>query len=425
MNSPEPSQPTPPVAERVRSVDALRGFDMFWILGAGMIVKALEKMGGNVELNPKSLDDSFLAALVRTLSTQLQHVQWEGVRFYDFIFPLFLFIVGVSLVFSLDRTLALSVEKGRAKAVVQIVKRSVLLYLLGIFYTGGLSHRWPDVTLGGVLHRIAACYLFAALIYVWCAKRLRVIAGIAAALLVGYWALLTFVPFPDLKLEKSSVEEVAKRIGSDSPAAIAAAVPERVRGVYEEDRNLANYLDFRFLPGKKMSLYYINEGLLSTLPSIAICLFGIFAGRLLKGGADPRRKVALLFAAGAAGILLGSLWSLQFPLIKRIWTSSFILVASGYSAMMLGLFYYIVDVRKWSRWCEPFVWIGMNPITLYLSTRVINYTKTAEMFVGGDVEAFLDAQVQGLGSLVVATFGLGLVFLLAWFLHRRKIFLRV
>ncbi len=404
---PSPEIAAPP-AERLRSVDALRGFDMFWILGAGIFVKALDKMSDN--------------SPTRLLAEQLQHVQWEGVRFYDLIFPLFLFIVGVSLVFSLDRTLA---RAGRAKAVVQIVRRSVLLFLLGVLYSGGLSDRWPDVTLGGVLQRIAACYLFAALIYVWYASRLKVIAGIAAALLVGYWALLSFVPFPDLRLEKGSVEEVAQRIGSHDPAVIAAAVPGRVQGLYEEHRNLANYLDFRFLPGKKMSLYYINEGLLSTLPSIALCLFGIFAGRLLKGGTDPRRKVALLFAAGAAGIVLGCLWSLQFPLIKRIWTSSFVLVSGGYSAAMLGLFYYVVDVRKWNRWCEPFVWIGMNSITLYLSARFINYTGSAEKFVGGDVKAFLDSQVQGLGSLGIAVSGLGLVFLLAWFLHRRRIFLRV
>ena len=420
-----PSPAPPPAAERVRSVDALRGFDMFWILGAGIVVNALDAMGRKAAVpEPASVEPalSFWARVVNSLSAQLQHVQWEGVRFYDFIFPLFLFIVGVSLVFSLDRTLA---RDGRAKAVLHIVRRSVLLYVFGVLYTGGLTHRWPDVTLGGVLHRIAACYLCAALIYVWCARRMKVIAGIAAALLAGYWALLTFVPFPDLKLEKASVEEIAQRIGSHDPASIAAAVPARVRGLYEEDRNLANYLDYRFLPGKKMATYFINEGLLSTLPSIAICLFGIFAGRLLKSDAGERRKVALLFAAGAAGIALGWLWSLQFPLIKRIWTSSFILVASGYSAMMLGLFYYIVDVRKWSRWCEPFVWIGVNPITLYLLSRVISYTQIARMFVGGDVEAFFDALSPGLGGLVVAMVAVGFVFLLAWFLHRRKIFLRV
>lgn len=403
-----PAQTTPAVSERIRSVDALRGFDMFWILGAGTLVKALEKMSDN--------------AVTRFLSAQLTHVLWDGFVFYDLIFPLFLFLVGVSTVFSLDKALA---SGARGPAINRILWRSVLLYAFGLLYSGGLSRPWPEISLGGVLQRIAACYLAAALIYVWCASRLKAIAGIAAALLVGYWALVTFVPFPDLRLEKANVEQVAKRIGSSDPAAIAAAVPERVRGVYEEGRNLTNYVDFRFLPGKKMSLYYINEGLLSTLPAIAICLFGIFAGRLLKSDAGEQRKVGLLLAAGVASVLLGWLWNVQFPVIKRIWTSSFILVASGYSAMLLALFYYIVDVRKWDRWCEPFVWIGMNPITLYLSTRVIKYTDTAELLVGGGVKAWFDARVQGLGGLVVALTALGFVFLLAWFLHRRRIFLRV
>ena len=404
-----PAQTPPAVTERIRSVDALRGFDMFWILGAGTLVQAVAKMGEN--------------GVATFLTTQLRHVQWSGLVFYDLIFPLFLFLVGVSIVFSLDKALA---SGSRGPAIKRIVWRSVLLFLFGVLYTGGLSHKWPDISLGGVLHRIAACYLFAALIYVWCASRLKTIAGIAAALLVGYWALLTFVPFPGLKLEKANVEAIAKRIGSNDPAAIAAAVPERAHGVYEEGRNLCNYLDFRFLPGKKMSHgFYINEGLLSTLPAIAICLFGIFAGKLLQSGTDGRRKVVLLLAAGAAGVLLGWLWSFQFPIVKRIWTSSFILMASGYSAMALAFFYYIVDVRKWDRWCEPFVWIGMNPIALYLSTRVIKYSDTAEMLVGGDVKAWFDSLAQGLGGLVAALTSLGLVFLLAWFLHRRRIFLRV
>lgn len=399
---------TAPHTTRVRSVDALRGFDMFWILGAGTIVKGFEKMG----VNP----------FTHFLFTQLTHVQWAGLVFYDLIFPLFLFLIGVSIVFSLDKALA---SGSRGPAIRRIVWRSVLLFLFGVFYSGGLSHRWPDIGFGGVLQRIAACYLAAALIYVWCAPRLRTIAAIAAVLLAGYWALLTFVPFPDLKLEKANVEQVAKQIGSNDPAAIAAAVSQRARGVYEEGRNLTNYFDFRFLPGKKAQLYYINEGLLSTLPSIVICLFGIFAGRLLKSDVDDRRKVLMLLAAGVASVLLGWLWSFQFPIIKRIWTSSFILVASGYSALMLALFYYIVDVRKWDRWCEPFVWIGMNPITLYLSTKVISYSQVAEMFVGGDVKVWVDSLAQGLGTLVIALTSLGLVFLLAWFLHRQRIFLRV
>lgn len=393
---------------RIRSVDALRGFDMFWILGAGTIVKALETMSDN--------------AVTRLLTRQLTHVQWEGMVFYDLIFPLFLFLVGVSLVFSLDKALA---SGGRTAAVKRVVWRSILLYLLGIFSTGGLSKPWPDIALGGVLHRIAACYLCAALIYVWFGSRPGAIAGIGAALLVGYWALMTFVPFPDLRLEKPIVEEIAQRIGSSDPAAIARAVPGRVSGVYEEGRNLCNYLDFRFLPGRKMTVYYINEGLLSTLPAIVLCLFGIGAGRVLARGGDGRRTVGILLGAGAAAVLLGWLWGHQFPIIKRIWTSSFILVAGGCSAALLAAFFYVIDVRKWDRWCEPFVWIGMNPITLYLSRSVINYRGVAESLVGGDVKASFDGLVPGLGGLVIALTSVGLVLLLAWFLHRRRIFLRV
>ena len=166
MNTPAQTsaESLPAAAGRIRSVDALRGFDMFWILGAVPLVKALDKMSGN--------------AFTRFLTAQLTHVQWAGVVFYDFIFPLFLFIIGVSLVFSLDRAL---VRDGRAKVAGHIVRRSVLLFLFGVFYSGGLSHRWPDVAMGGVLQRIAACYLAASLLYVWCSSRLKVIAGIATS----------------------------------------------------------------------------------------------------------------------------------------------------------------------------------------------------------------------------------------------------
>jgi len=395
-------------AGRIRSVDALRGFDMLWILGAGPIVKALGKMSDN--------------PATRFLSQQLTHVRWEGFVFYDLIFPLFLFLVGVSIVFSLDRQLA---SGGRAAAMKRIVWRSLLLYLLGVFHSGGISQRWPDIALGGVLHRIAACYLASAILYVWFGSRPRMIAAVAAGLLLGYWVLMTFVPFPDLKLEKPVVEEIAARIGTSDPAAIARAVPGRVSGAYEEGRNLCNYLDFRFLPGRKMSVYYINEGLLSTLPAIALCLFGIGAGRLLAGDASPGRKIGILFAAAAAMALVGWLWGHQFPIVKRIWTSSFILVAGGCSAALLAAFYGVIDVLKRDRWCEPFVWIGMNPITLYLSGTVVNYQAVAERLAGGDAKAFCDGLAPGLGGLVVALVGLGLVVLLAWFLHAKRIFLRV
>ncbi|MCP5538571.1 MAG: DUF5009 domain-containing protein [Akkermansiaceae bacterium] len=398
-----------PPAGRLLSVDALRGFDMFWIVGAGTLVKALEQMKGNPVTN-------FLA-------TQLSHAQWTGFRFYDLIFPLFLFLVGVSIVFSLDKALA---GGGRGAVLARVFRRAILLFVLGILYYGGLSKPWPDVQLGGVLHRIAACYLFAALVYTWI-RGTRGLLIVAAVLLAGYGALLAFVPFPDLKLEKDVVEAVAARAVSDSPFAIAAATEGRVSGLYEEGRNLTNFLDFLLLPGKKAQRYYINEGLLSTLPAIALSLFGILAGRLLKDEETaPVRKCLILLGAGGGALLLGLLWSLQFPVIKRIWTSSFILVAGGLSAWMLALFYYLVEVRRWRRWCRPFVWIGGNALTVYMVSRIVSFREIAAWFTGGDIGAFLDRHVaQGFGAVVTAAVALLLVFLFARFLHRRGIFIRV
>src|SRR5579884_752229 len=147
--------PVPAAAEataghtRLRSIDALRGFDMFWIIGATTLVQALEHMSDN--------------SLTRLLVTQLKHVRWEGLHAYDLIFPLFLFLVGVSIVLSLDKNLA---QVGKRQVLFRILRRSVLLYLLGIFYYGGVSHPWPDIQLGGVLQRIALCYFAAALLYI-------------------------------------------------------------------------------------------------------------------------------------------------------------------------------------------------------------------------------------------------------------------
>ncbi len=413
----------PPPAVRLVSVDALRGFDMFWIIGAGAVVHAVDKLS----VNPAT----------RFLSTQLQHVAWSGFRFYDLIFPLFLFIVGVSMVFSLDHAIA---ERGRGRAILRVLRRSVLLYALGVFYSGGLSQLWPDVALAGVLQRIAACYFFAAMIYCVVPSAWG-ISVVCASLLLGYWALLAWVPFPDLKLEPETVERIAARIGSASAeitpaeitpaeiaaAEIAAAVPGRVRGVYEEGRNLTNYVDFRYLPGRKTQTYYINEGLLSTLPAIALPLFGALAGLLLKNErVPPSRKVAWLLAVGAAGVTVAIFWAPHFPLIKRIWTSSFVLLTAGLSATCLALFYYVIDVRRRRVWCQPFVWIGSNAITLYLAAQIVNFQAVAARLAGGDVKQFLDAHIAaGAGSVCLALVGLTLMILFARFLYQRRIFLRV
>lgn len=394
---------------RLMSLDALRGFDMFWIVGATGISGAL------LEMAPSPLT-TFVA-------TQLEHVQWQGFHFYDFIFPLFLFIVGVSIALSLGRYTGGADRKG---VVGRILRRSILLYLLGVFYHGGLSEKWPAIQFSGVLQRIAACYLAASLLFLYC--RVRTLVVVAIALLVGYWGAVTFIPFPDLKLDPPTVDRLAAQAGSQSPSAIAALVPQRVSGVYDEGRNLTNYLDFRFLPGRKpIGRYYINEGLLSTFPAISISLAGIFAALLLRSRTlDERRKTGWLFAAGVMAVAVALLWSLQFPLIKRMWSSSFCLLTIGCGAMVFAVFYLVIDVWQMRRWCQPFVWIGSNAITIYLASSLFHFGRIADRLVGGDVKAFLNAHVaKGFGSLVSALVGLALVVWLMRFLYQRKIFLRV
>jgi predicted acyltransferase len=399
-----------PASGRLVSLDALRGFDMFWILGADALVQALGEVNGS--------------PVARFLASQLEHRAWEGFTFYDLIFPLFVFISGTSLVYSLSRQIA---EKGRAATARRVLLRGALLFVIGIFYSGGFTNPWPDMRLLGVLQRIALAYTGAGLLFCW--LKPRALAGVAAALLVTYWALLTLVPIRDLQLEKNAL---AARLGQAAPTqadvrAAFAATTTHVTGRFAPGLNLTNHLDFAYLPGRKYDTYYDPEGLLSTLPAIVTCLLGVFAGLWLqRSDRDGRQKLRGLLLAGATAVALGWLWHLQFPVIKKLWTSSYVLVAGGYSALLLAAFYYAVDLRQWRRWCVPFLWIGMNPITLYLASNVIKFRVQAQRFVGGDIKAWLDAHVgAGAGQGMIAVVGLLLMFILARFLHERRIFLRV
>jgi predicted acyltransferase len=418
------------VPARLMSLDALRGFDMFWILGADALVRALDRMGDN--------------PITKFLSTQLSHVEWAGFHFYDLIFPLFVFIAGVSSVWSLTKE---TEKHGRAGAARRVIRRGLLLVAIGIFYSGGFSAQWPNIRLLGVLQRIGLAYLFAGLIFL--AFKPRAMAGICLGLLAGYWALLNFVPIRNIQLETTALAQRASQAGNaetallfkegenpssvkSSPAWSAAEkmfaeTTERVTGKFDKGFNLSNHLDFQLLPGKKYDHYWDPEGMLSTLPAIATCLLGLLAGLLLRhADFGDRQKLTYLVAFGASGVLLGFLWGTEFPVVKKIWTSSFVLVAGGFSAMLLAAFYLVVDVWKHQKWCQPFVWIGMNSITVYLANNIIGFRRLAERFVGGDVKALLDAHVaKGIGDLVLTLAGLSLGVLLCWFLHRKRIFLRL
>ena len=380
--------PLPP-QDRVVSLDVLRGFDMFWILGAEELFSAIRKTNE--------------ASFVQKFCDQLEHVEWAGYHFLDLIFPTFVFIAGASLVFSLSKAIGAS---GQGAAVRRILFRGVTLYLLGLLYYGGAANVWPKIRLVGVLQRIAICYTVAGLLFIY--LKPRTLAIIAVSILLLYWGLMALVP-----------------------------VPGGGRGNYAEFKNLANYVDSVALPGRRWDKGdHDPEGLLSTLPAIATCLLGVFAGLLLRNGnVAPWKKSAILILAGAASVALGMAWGgmlpsnphlsflipLKFPVIKKIWTSSYVLVAGGYSAAALGAFYLVIDIWKIRFWTKPFLWIGMNAITLYMLHALFDFEKLAGRFVGGNVGHWLGRY----GAVAKSGLAMVLVLMLGRFLYRRSIFLRI
>jgi len=400
-----------PDSQRLMSLDALRGFDMFWILGADSFVYALHEMSRN--------------PVTAFLATQLDHAEWAGFHFYDLIFPLFVFMMGVSTVFSLTKIIE---REGRGAAVKRVLKRGILLFIIGLIYSGGFTNPWPDMRLMGVLNRIAICYTFGGLLFIF--LRTRMLVAVAAALLLGYWALLALVPFPDVRPTPGGDAVITKEAGFKNNAQLNMDSTNLIRGSYLQGVTLPNYVDQKYLPGRKYDGTYDPEGILSTLPAIVTGLLGIFAGLLIRNKSVPDgQKVLWLLGTGAASVALGFWWGTEFPVIKKIWTSSYVLVAGGYSAMLLGAFYWIVDIRKWRTWCQPFVWIGMNPLTIYLASNFmggLGFEKLARRLAGGPVKSFLDTHVAaGFGDLVIAATAVALFIWFAHFLYRRKIFLRL
>ena len=366
---------------------------MFWIIGADGAAKALAEMLSGMGTIPSTAGN--------VIAGQFEHAEWEGLRFYDLIFPLFIFVTGVAIVFSLTRLVE---QESKSTAHWRVLRRSLLLFALGLVYEGvskswpesAVSESWPDIRLLGVLNRIALCYLFTSLLFL----NLRLPGLIVAfvAILAGYWALMTFVPVPGIGV-----------------------------GSYAKDANLANWLDAQYLPGRKWNGAWDPEGLLSTLPAIGTCLLGVFAGLLLKEPSlHPHQKTLWLIGAGAAIIALGVLWGLQFPIVKNIWTSSYVLVCGGLSALLLGVFHQVIDAWGRRSWATTFIWIGASAITLYLINGIVGFQPLATQLVGGDVGSFVDSHLTpGAGSLLAHAVGLLLAVSLAGFLYRRKIFLCV
>ncbi len=407
-----------PATPRLMSIDALRGFDMFWIIGAEGMVQAWLKYSNVRAGHPANDESSWQMILYR----QLQHVTWGGFRFYDLIFPLFLFIIGVMIPFSMNKIKAAG--EGTGAMLWRITRRVILILALGLIYNNFLSFNFPDIRYAGVLQRLGICYGLAALAYLF--LKVRGVAILTVVLLVGYYFLLLLVPAPGI------------------PA-----------GDITKQNSLAGYVDRvvlkEALGGKLYYGFGDNEGVLSTIPAVATALIGVLAGCWLLRPSSNLQKFLGLVWSGLILLAIGGVWSGfftdmnnlhdrlgLFPVNKILWTSTYVLWAGGWSLLLLALFFGIIDCLGWRAWSWPFVFIGANAITIYLLDHFLNFDPLAKRFFGGVARVTSDwihpllqddptqRALHGLlSAAILLTGALFLKWLLTWFLYKRKIFIRV
>ena len=334
----------------------------------------------------------------------LRHAPWHGWTPTDLIFPFFLFIVGVSMTFSLGRQL--ETGESRSSLLLRSARRAVIIILLGL-----LLHGFPNyldlstLRLPGVLQRIGLAYLLAAPIVLWLGARGRVV--VVAALLFGYWALEMLVP-----------------------------VPGGLPGVLEPGQDLGAWIDRQVFGTAHLWVWsqtWDPEGLLSTLPAVATLLLGVFTGEWLRGPRDRMDKTVGLFVAGAIGIVVGLAWHPLFPINKNLWTSSYVVFTAGVACQVLAFCYWIIDINGRRRWATPFVIFGTNAIAAFflssLCARLLTLGKTGDppVAIKTRVHAFL---FESWLSPVNASLAFAIAYTLFWLgvmavLYRRRIFIKV
>lgn len=360
--------------DRLLSLDALRGFDMFWIIGGSGLLRALAHVIG-------------WAPLIATVEHQTEHAGWEGFRAYDLIFPLFVFMSGVTLPLTLTRRL----EQGESRWVLfgRLVRRLLLLVFLGLS-VGLFKMDWQNLRPFSVLGLIGFAYFWAGLVVLF--RDARGQFAWAVGILAGYYLALMYLPIPGIGA------------GQITPGGV-----------------LGGYIDRNLWPGKLYQGVFDPEGFLNTFPAGALALFGAVAGHvLLCRERAPSAKAFLLASWGLAFLALGYTWGVWLPIIKAIWSSSYILVAGGWSLLLLALFYLVIDVWGFRRLAFVFVPIGMNAILIYVAQSYVPFGEIANRIFGG-----LSNQVGAPWKPVVLAAGVLLVeWGLLYFLYRKKIFLR-
>ncbi|MGC4016661.1 MAG: DUF5009 domain-containing protein [Luteolibacter sp.] len=368
-----PADTKPP---RLLSLDALRGFDMLWIIGAETIVHAAAKWRGTPWLE--------------TWATQLSHVRWDGLRAYDLIFPMFMFLSGVAIPFSFESRLARGDSKARLATKIAI--RILVLVVLGMIYNGLLSAQSGPPRLLSVLGQIGLAWGAAATINLVIRGPKGRLACIAAIL--GIVAVLQLlVPVPD--------------IGAGQLTRTGA---------------INTWLDRLLVPGRLNGKTFDPEGLLCIFSATTLTLSGSVLGSFLrKPDACTWRTAGITFLTGAAVTGAGWLcWHAGYPPIKALWTPTFDLLAIGIALMVFALFFAVIDVAKFQRWTLPLRVIGMNALTIYLLARFFDFDAPASLLFGRLANSCGNA-----APVILASGVLLIEWLVLYFLYRRKIFLRV
>ena len=351
----------------------------------------------------------------------MNHAEWNGLTPTDLVFPTFVFVVGASIVFAFHAR----IKRGatRAQLAWHTVQRAAILFLLGVFNNGFPFFHLDHLRIYGVLQRIAICYLVVGLFYIWDQRVWTKVAGVVAAL-VGYWILLRWVPVP------------------------GAGMPGRDIPFMDMRMNLVSWLDRLLMPhhlylewsGPDPHNLRDPEGLLSNLPAFGTTLLGVLTGLWLRGQ-RAAKTTAMGLAAGAVTCLaLGYLWSLEFPLNKNMWTSSYVLVAAGYSLTVLTLSYLAMDVWSWGRGQSkglvyPWLVLGSNAITVYMFSEIvpgllerIHFTadgRQTNPLAWISEHVFAQLPTPGLAAFAYSVFTLAYCFIPAWILYRKKIFVKV
>ena len=363
-----PATRTEPAAgwQRLVSLDAFRGWTMFWIVGGAALV------GGLQALNPNPV--------INGLVYELNHTDWQGLRFYDLIWPSFMLMTGMSLPFSYAKR---SLTQTHSQIFMRVLRRFAVLFLLGSLRESIHFNHPYLIELSSALQPIAVAYLAAFLLV---RKSWKFQASVGAGILVFYALLLAFVPAPGV------------------PA-----------GSYDRNANLVLWTDLVTL-GRVLPEHWGT--VICTLPTISTTILGMLLGELLMTNRSAASKMKIISLVGLSGVAIGWCLNPVIPIVMKIWTTSYGLASAGFACLMFLVFYWLIDVRGYRRLAFPFLVIGMNAVAIYMSESIIPWSRTVAIFthpLAGTLGSFT--------PLFHAITVLSIEWLVLYWMYRRKIFL--